>query len=116
VLRINGGLRSCFLKPNMGWMSPASSSNEAKPIRPVCQIQLRLHPRPPQGPGNEGEVRLEFKDSQSAVQIRPEAPDAEYRSCYGLLCSSNLARSPVSIRSDPLGSLRKWRGQRQFRE
>ena len=28
--------------------------------------------------GNEGEVRLEFKDSQSAGQMRPEDPDAEY--------------------------------------
>ena len=90
----------------MGWMSPASSSNgQADPPR-LSDSR----------PCNEGEVRLEFKDSQRAVQMRPEAPDAEYRSCYGLLCSSNLARSPVSIRSDPLGSLRKWRGQRQFRE
>ena len=29
--------------------------------------------------GNEGEVRLEFKDSQSAGQMRPEDPDAEYK-------------------------------------
>ena len=28
---------------------------------------------------NEGEVRLEFKDSQSAGQMRPEDPDAEYK-------------------------------------
>lgn len=35
--------------------------------------------------GNEGEVRLEFKDSQSAGQIRPEDPDAEYRSRYVLM-------------------------------
>ena len=35
--------------------------------------------------GNEGEVRLEFKDSQSAGQMRPEAPDAEYRSRYVLM-------------------------------
>lgn len=32
----------------------------------------------------------------------------------GLLCSSKLARSPVSIRSDPLRSRRKRQGQRQF--
>ncbi|MFP5236188.1 MAG: DNA polymerase III subunit beta [Acidobacteriota bacterium] len=35
--------------------------------------------------GNDGEVRLEFKDSQSAGQIRPEDPDAEYRSRYVLM-------------------------------
>ena len=35
--------------------------------------------------GCEGEVRLEFKDSQSAGQIRPEDPDAEYRSRYVLM-------------------------------
>jgi DNA polymerase-3 subunit beta len=35
--------------------------------------------------GNEGEVRLEFKDSQSAGQIRPEDPDAEYKSRYVLM-------------------------------
>lgn len=35
--------------------------------------------------GNEGEVRLEFKDSQSAGQMRPEDPDAEYRSKYVLM-------------------------------
>lgn len=35
--------------------------------------------------GNEGEVRLEFKDSQSAGQMRPEDPDAEYRSRYVLM-------------------------------
>ena len=35
--------------------------------------------------GNEGEVRLEFKDSQSAGQIRPEDPDAEFRSRYVLM-------------------------------
>ena len=34
---------------------------------------------------NEGEVRLEFKDSQSAVQMRPEDPDAEYRYRYVLM-------------------------------
>jgi DNA polymerase-3 subunit beta len=34
---------------------------------------------------NEGEVRLEFKDSQSAGQIRPEDPDAEYHSRYVLM-------------------------------
>ena len=31
---------------------------------------------------NEGEVRLEFKDSQSAGQMRPEDPDAEYKYRY----------------------------------
>jgi DNA polymerase III subunit beta len=35
--------------------------------------------------GNEGEVRLEFKDSQSAGQMRPEDPDAEFRSRYVLM-------------------------------
>ena len=30
--------------------------------------------------GNEGEVRLEFKDAQSAGQMRPEDPEAEYKS------------------------------------
>ena len=35
--------------------------------------------------GNEGEVRLEFKDAQSAGQLRPEDPDAEYRSKYVLM-------------------------------
>ena len=35
--------------------------------------------------GNEGEVRLEFKDSQTAGQMRPEDPDAEYRSKYVLM-------------------------------
>jgi integrase len=35
---------------------------------------------------------------------------------FGLWCSSNFARSPVSIRSDPLGPLWKRRGQWQFRE
>lgn len=35
--------------------------------------------------GNDGEVRLEFKDSQSAGQMRPEDPDAEYRSRYVLM-------------------------------
>jgi len=35
--------------------------------------------------GNEGEVRLEFKDAQSAGQMRPEDPDAEYRSRYVLM-------------------------------
>jgi DNA polymerase-3 subunit beta len=34
---------------------------------------------------NEGEVRLEFKDAQSAGQLRPEDPDAEYRSKYVLM-------------------------------
>src|SRR5579863_281464 len=34
---------------------------------------------------NEGEVRLEFKDSQSAGQLRPEDPGAEYRSKYVLM-------------------------------
>jgi len=35
--------------------------------------------------GNEGEVRLEFKDAQSAGQMRPEDPDAEYRYRYVLM-------------------------------
>ncbi len=35
--------------------------------------------------GNEGEVRLEFKDAQSAGQMRPEDPDAEYKSRYVLM-------------------------------
>jgi DNA polymerase-3 subunit beta len=35
--------------------------------------------------GNEGEVRLEFKDSQSAGQLRPEDPDAEYKYRYVLM-------------------------------
>ena len=34
---------------------------------------------------NQGEVRLEFKDSQSAGQMRPEDPDAEYRYRYVLM-------------------------------
>jgi DNA polymerase-3 subunit beta len=34
---------------------------------------------------NEGEVRLEFKDAQSAGQIRPEDPDAEYKYRYVLM-------------------------------
>jgi len=34
---------------------------------------------------NEGEVRLEFKDSQSAGQMCPEDPDAEYRYRYVLM-------------------------------
>jgi DNA polymerase-3 subunit beta len=32
--------------------------------------------------GSEGEVRLEFKDAQSAGQVRPEDPDNEYRYRY----------------------------------
>jgi DNA polymerase-3 subunit beta len=32
--------------------------------------------------GNSGEVRLEFKDAQSAGQVRPEDPDGEYRYRY----------------------------------
>jgi len=32
--------------------------------------------------GNSGEVRLEFKDAQSAGQIRPEDPDSEYKYRY----------------------------------
>ena len=35
--------------------------------------------------GNEGEVRLEFKDAQSAGQMRPEEPEAEYKSRYVLM-------------------------------
>ena len=35
--------------------------------------------------GNAGEVRLEFKDSQSAGQMRPEDPDAEYKYRYVLM-------------------------------
>jgi DNA polymerase-3 subunit beta len=35
--------------------------------------------------GNEGEVRLEFKDSQTAGQLRPEDPDAEYKYRYVLM-------------------------------
>jgi DNA polymerase III subunit beta len=35
--------------------------------------------------GNEGEVRLEFKDAQSAGQMRPEDPDAEYKYRYVLM-------------------------------
>ena len=35
--------------------------------------------------GNEGEVRLEFKYSQSAGQMRPEDPEAEYRYRYVLM-------------------------------
>ncbi len=35
--------------------------------------------------GNEGEVRLEFKDAQSAGQMRPEDPDAEFRYRYVLM-------------------------------
>jgi DNA polymerase-3 subunit beta len=34
---------------------------------------------------NQGEVRLEFKDSQSAGQMRPEDPDAEYKYRYVLM-------------------------------
>jgi len=34
---------------------------------------------------NEGEVRLEFKDSQSAGQMRPEDPDAEFKYRYVLM-------------------------------
>jgi len=34
---------------------------------------------------NEGEVRVEFKDSQSAGQMRPEDPDAEYKYRYVLM-------------------------------
>src|ERR1700678_1825161 len=34
---------------------------------------------------NEGEVRLEFKDGQSAGQMRPEDPDAEYKYRYVLM-------------------------------
>ena len=35
--------------------------------------------------GNEGEVRLEFKDSQSAGQMRPEDPETEYKYRYVLM-------------------------------
>jgi DNA polymerase-3 subunit beta len=35
--------------------------------------------------GNEGEVRLEFKDGQSAGQMRPEDPDAEFKYRYVLM-------------------------------
>jgi len=34
---------------------------------------------------NQGEVRLEFKDQQSAGQMRPEDPDAEYKYRYVLM-------------------------------
>jgi len=34
---------------------------------------------------NAGEVRLEFKDQQSAGQMRPEDPDAEYKYRYVLM-------------------------------
>jgi DNA polymerase-3 subunit beta len=34
---------------------------------------------------NEGEVRLEFKDPQSAGQMRPEDPEAEYKYRYVLM-------------------------------
>jgi DNA polymerase-3 subunit beta len=34
---------------------------------------------------NQGEVRLEFKDTQSAGQMRPEDPDAEYKYRYVLM-------------------------------
>ncbi len=34
---------------------------------------------------NAGEVRLEFKDAQSAGQMRPEDPDAEYKYRYVLM-------------------------------
>ena len=34
---------------------------------------------------NQGEVRLEFKDAQSAGQMRPEDPDAEYKYRYVLM-------------------------------
>ena len=34
---------------------------------------------------NEGEVRLEFKDGQSAGQMRTEDPDAEYKYRYVLM-------------------------------
>jgi DNA polymerase-3 subunit beta len=34
---------------------------------------------------NSGEVRLEFKDSQSAGQMRPEDPDAEFKYRYVLM-------------------------------
>jgi DNA polymerase-3 subunit beta len=35
--------------------------------------------------GNEGEVRLEFKDAQSAGQMRPEDPESEYKYRYILM-------------------------------
>jgi DNA polymerase-3 subunit beta len=35
--------------------------------------------------GNDGEVRLEFKDAQSAGQMRPEDPEAEYKYRYVLM-------------------------------
>ena len=35
--------------------------------------------------GTTGEVRLEFKDAQSAGQMRPEDPDAEYKYRYVLM-------------------------------
>lgn len=35
--------------------------------------------------GNEGEVRLEFKDAQSAGQLRPEDPETEYKYRYVLM-------------------------------
>jgi DNA polymerase-3 subunit beta len=35
--------------------------------------------------GGDGEVRLEFKDSQSAGQMRPEDPEAEYKYRYVLM-------------------------------
>jgi DNA polymerase-3 subunit beta len=31
---------------------------------------------------NSGEVRLEFKDSQSAGQLRPESPSEDYKYRY----------------------------------
>ncbi len=34
---------------------------------------------------NAGEVRLEFKDAQSAGQMRPEDPEAEYKYRYVLM-------------------------------
>jgi len=34
---------------------------------------------------NQGEVRLEFKDTQAAGQMRPEDPEAEYRYRYVLM-------------------------------
>jgi DNA polymerase-3 subunit beta len=35
--------------------------------------------------GSEGEVRLEFKDAQSAGQLRPEDPESEYKYRYILM-------------------------------
>uniref|UniRef100_E6QL48 DNA polymerase III, beta subunit n=1 Tax=mine drainage metagenome TaxID=410659 RepID=E6QL48_9ZZZZ len=35
--------------------------------------------------GNEGEVRLEFKDAQSAGQMRPEDPESLYKYRYVLM-------------------------------